>query len=356
MIMTDTSIIQPARVSKVRATIAQIAREAGVSISTVSHAFSGKRPISEKLRKQIFDIAEQSGYRPHFAAQALATRKTHTIGVLSRQASEQYFPRHLEGIAAAASDRGYMLSVGLTGGNPVAVRKYLDAYMHGQVDGALITTADVTDEQVVELTAQGIAVIAPLRRIAGHEDLAGVEMNMGPIFGRMLEYLYSVGHRQFGFVCGVKEESPERYEAMHAFVRDRGLDFAETRQAVGISSSEDAQSAVAWLMRRHPEITAIACGSDMLAVGGLMAAHDLGLRVPGDVSITGFDDMPISRLCIPRLTTVRIPVTELAAISVHALLDRIEGKPLTPPRSLSLELLIRESTGTPRTHPLRPLS
>jgi LacI family transcriptional regulator len=354
--MTDTSIIQPARSIKGRATIAQIARAAGVSISTVSHAFSGKRPISERLRKQIFSIAEQSGYRPHFAAQALATRKTHTIGVLSRQATEQYFPQHLEGIAAAASERGYMLSVGLTGGNPVAVQKYLDAYAHGQVDGALITTADVTDGQIIELATQGVAVITPLRRIAGHDDLMGVDMNMGPIFHKMLEYLYSMGHRQFGFVCGVPEESPERYDTMQAFLRDRGLDLTTTRQMLGVQSSEDAQSAAVWLMRRHPEITAIVCSSDMLAVGGVMASHELGLRVPGDVSITGFDDMPISRLCIPRLTTVRIPVTELSAMSVHALLDRIEGKPPTPPRSLSLELLIRESTGTPRTHSLRALS
>jgi DNA-binding LacI/PurR family transcriptional regulator len=278
----------------------------------------------------------------------LATRTTKTIGILVREATEQYFPLHLQAISTAARNRGYRISVGLTASDPKIVQDYLDNFANGQVDGSLISTADVSTEQVIELTDQGIILGTPLRYIPGYEYLCGAEMDMQTAFRRILQYLYSMEHRQFGFICGKPAESPERYEGMHQFIHEMGLEFPITRQLTNIESFEESQAGVARLLKKHPEITAIACSNDVLAVGAMMGAHDMGYNIPGDLSVTGFDDVPVSRFCIPRLTTVRIPIEELATISVNNLIDRIEGKAPAPPVRLPLEILIRESTGTPR--------
>jgi LacI family transcriptional regulator len=325
-----------------------VAREAGVAISTVSHAFSGKRPISKQRKEQIFQIAESHGYRPHFAAQALATRKTKTLGILVTAATEQYFPLHLQAISNTATRRGYMISVGLTGGDPTIVQNYLDLYANGQVDGALVMTADVSDDQILELDRQGVILGTPLRSIRGCEELCGAEMDMGPAFRRMLDYLYSMGHRQFGFLCGNPPEIRERYDEMHRFFSEKKLPFDPGREIMHIYSFEEAQATTSRLLKRFPEITALVCTTDVLGVGAIMGAYDSGRKVPDDLSITGFDDVPASRLCLPRLTTVHIPIEELATLSVNNVLDRIEGKSAAPIVKLPLELMIRESTGTPR--------
>jgi DNA-binding LacI/PurR family transcriptional regulator len=173
-------------------------------------------------------------------------------------------------------------------------------------------------------------------------------MDIAVAFRRLLQYLYSMGHRNFGFICGKPAEMQERYDEMHNFVKERGLNYSPSHQIINIDTFEESQVGVTRLLKNHPEITAIACTDDVLAVGAVMGAHDLGLRIPQDISITGFDDVPIGRFCFPRLTTVRIPIEDLGTISVNSLLDRIAGNPPSPVGKLPLEILIRESTTVPR--------
>ncbi len=331
---------------KSRVTIMQIAKEAGVSISTVSHAFSGRRPISPEIKDHIFQVAHRHGYRPHYAAQILASRRTMTIGILVREPTDQFFSMHLKGVNQAATGRGYRLTLGITGKDEIKMQEYLAGFCHGQVDGILILTGLIPDEMVIEAIKQGMPVCTPQRMIPHYEEYCGVRMDIRGVFRRLLDYLYDLGHRRFGFICGTPKDVPERHPEFHRFIEEKNLSFDSQDEITEIENSEDAEIAAAQILRRNPKITALVCTNDVLAVGALAAAHEMGIQVPSKVSITGYDDVPISRYCYPKLTTIRIPITELATASVNHLIDRIEGK---TPKTVKLtpELIIRGSSGPP---------
>jgi LacI family transcriptional regulator len=331
---------------KSRPTIMQIAKEAGVSISTVSHAFSGRRPISPEIKDHIFQVANRHGYRPHYAAQILASRRTMTLGILVREPTDQFFSIHLKGINQAATERGYRLTLGITGKDEKKMQEYLSGFCHGQVDGILILTGLIPDEMVIEAINQGMPICTPQRTIPHYEEYCGVQMDIRGIFRRLLDYLYDLGHRQFGFICGTPKDVPERHPEFHRFIEEKNLSFTSQDEVVELETSEDSEIAAAQILRRNPEITALVCTNDVLAVGALATTHEMGIPVPQKVSITGYDDVPIGRYCYPKLTTIRIPIAELAAASVNHLIDRIEGK--TPKIvKLTPELIIRGSSGPP---------
>ncbi len=334
--------------SNSRSTISEVAKELGIAKSTVSHAFSGRRRISEPLKRRIFEVARRLDYRPHYAAQVLASRKTLNIGILVRQASDQYFPLHLQAIATAAAARGYRLSLGITGDDAAKMESYLNDFSNGQADGVLILTSSLADERIIELANRGYPVGTSLRIIPGYEELSGVLLNIEDVFRRLLEYLYSLGHREFGFLCGVPREVPERFRQMQMFVKEKRLTFSEQRMVTHLESIETGEPGASRLLTQCPQITALVCSNDALAVGAMMAAYEMGIRVPEQLTITGFDDVPISRSCIPRLTTIRMPIAEIATAAVNNLIDRIEGKRPGPMIRLTPELIIRGSSGTVR--------
>jgi len=228
---------------------------------------------------------------------------------------------------------------------------YLDNYSNGQTDGVLLLTGNISDQQILKLVNQGYPVGTPLRIIPGHEEICGVLLDISRIFRQLLDYLYSLGHREFGFLCGEPTDVMDRYAQMHTFIEEKSLTFGPEREVRDIYSVSEAEPAAYTLLKKCPEITALVCSCDVLAIGAMIGAHDLGISVPADLTITGFDDVPISQACIPRLTTVKIPISELATASVNNLLDRIEGKTVPPMVKLTPELIIRGSSGPPGKKP-----
>lgn len=333
---------------KLRPSIGTVAAVAGVSKSTVSHAFSGHRQISEPVKLRIFEAARLLKYKPHYAARALSSRRTMNVGVLVREATDQYFPLYMQAMEAAAVSRGYRLSVGFTGSDSCKMQMYLDGFVSGQADGLLVITGYVSDAMVLDLVDQNYPVVTPQREIPGHEDLACVQMDIAGAFRQLLDYLYDLGHRTFGFIGGALTDVQNRHGEFHRFLTERGLEFDASREVVNVETLEAAEASGHVLLKRHPQITAIVCSNDVQGVGVITAAAELGLKVPTDLTVTGFDDVPISRYCSPRLTTVRIPISELASASMNNLLDRIEGKSAAPMVRLPLELLIRGSSGPAR--------
>jgi len=333
---------------KGRPTISQVAKELGIAKSTVSHAFSGRGRISDDLKERIFEVAKRMDYQPHYAAQVLANRRTMNLGLLVRQATDQYFPQFLQAMSATASKRGYRLSMGIADSDPVRMESYINDFSRGQTDGVLVLTCDLPDERIVELTRRGYPVGTALHVVPGYEELSGVMLNIGDAYGQLLEYLHSLGHREFGFLCGIPREVPQRYQRMLRFAQEKGLTFGPQRIVSHLEGIEMGEPAAMQLLKQSPEITAIVCSNDSLAVGAMIAAHELKIRVPDDLTITGFDDVAISRSCIPRLTTIRMPVAEIATAAVNRLVDRIEGKPAAPIVRLTPELIIRGSSGPVR--------
>lgn len=333
-----------------RATIQQVAQKAGVCKTTVSHALSGRRPVSPALKQKILRIAEQLGYRPHYAAQVLPKGQTKTIAVLVRDLINQYNSCYLQAIEQAASARGYRVYVCVTGTDQDNIRDYLDSFGHGQADGVLIVTSAVGDEAVVELAERGYPVVTPGRIVPGHEELWNVPVVVPGAFRRLLEYLYDLGHRELGFLWHIRSHVRSRIEVVEEFAAARGLRLDGECEAWDVHTPEQAFVVAHELLDKRRQITALVCANDMLAVGAMAAAHKLRLAVPGDLTVTGFGDVPMGRYCTPPITTVRLPITEIANTAVNKLLDRIEDRPAgNRIDSLpDLDLLIRGSSGPPR--------
>lgn len=330
-----------------RVSISDVAEMAGVSLSTVSNVLSGKRPTAAATRKRVLEVVKQLNYRPNFAAQTLAKGKTMSIGAMLPDINDHYSSIQLKEINEVCLARGYQLLLTLVGTDVKRMGHCIDCFCNGQTEGVLILTSKIPGEMIAELVDSGFPFSTPWR-LPGYESFCSVEIDISSVFGCLLEYLYNLGHRQFGFISGFPCDIQQRYERLHYFMKEKGLEFSSSREITGVHTMEQGEAAADDLLRRCPEITSIVCSNDVLAMGVMMAAHEQGIPVPGDLSITGFDDVPISRYCIPRLTTVRMPIKELAKISVNNLIDRIEGKEPMLAIKLKPELLIRGTCGPPK--------
>ena len=206
-----------------RPTIKQVAEQAGVCKTTVSHAFSGRRPVNEDVKGRILRVAKQLGYQPHYAARILPKGRTKTIVVLVRDLVNQFNSFYIEAIEQAVWARGYRLYVCITGTNQQKIQRYLADFSNGQADGALVITSAVSDESIIELAGRGYPVVTPLRTIAGYENLWDRPVDIAGVFRRLLEHLYELGHRRFGFIWHLRSHSKDRIEVVRAFAGEKGL-------------------------------------------------------------------------------------------------------------------------------------
>ena len=172
--------------SRKRPTIKDVAVKAGVCKTTVSHAFSGKRPVSVSLKRRILRTAEKLRYRPHYIAQTLPTGQTRTIAVLVRDLINQYNSLYLQAIEEAASARGYHVYVCIVGTSQDKIAGYLRNFSNGQADGLFVATSAVSNKSILELAERGYPVIAPLRNVPGHDDLWPISVDVDGAFRRLL--------------------------------------------------------------------------------------------------------------------------------------------------------------------------
>lgn len=332
-----------------RATIGQVALKAGVSKSCVSSVFNNGRHASDAVKKRVFEIAESLGYRPHYAAQSLAKKRSGAIGVLIRTFDDYYSPLYLSAISEACEAKGYTMVPAVVSDDVEEIRKVLYVFSNGQADGVLVLTSNVPDKLVLEFAKTGYPINAPGRYIPRNEGLCSIKLDIGGAFLRLLEYLYGLGHREFGFIAGFPSEVKERYEQFYQFMADKRLEFSPECERMGVETLEKAEYEAGELLKQSPGITALVCSNDVLAWGALAAARDLGLTVPVDLSITGFDDLPISRYSSPKLTTVHMPIAKMAMVELENLVSQIECKEAKGAVSFVPELVIRETSAAPRS-------
>ena len=332
-----------------RAKIADVAQAVGVSRSTVSVALSGQKRVNPALKERIIKAARKLNYQPHPNAQALARGRTKKIGVLVRHLYSQFTPLAVQAVEEAAATRGYTISLGITGEDEHKIHTHLDNFSHGQADGLLILTNAVSFEEITSLADRGYPVSLFGMNIPEREDLTLVSLDETTALLQLLDYLYSLGHRQYGVLWELRSGTPEEVELVHTFATKHNLRMDESRQVDGIVSIDDAEVAAGELLDRHPEITALVCQADTFAIGAINAAAKRNLRVPEDLTVVGQDDFPIGRHYLPALTTIRFPFAEVAKGLVDGIVDWVEGKPRRRPVRVSTELILRQSSGPART-------
>ncbi|WP_376796320.1 LacI family DNA-binding transcriptional regulator [Thermogemmatispora sp.] len=348
-------------------TIKDVARAAGVSVSTVSHVLSGRRPISEATRLRVMEAIERLGYRPNRLAQGLVSKSSRSLGLLVPDLANPFFGSMAEALEIAAHERGYSVILCNTNLDPAREADYLSMLLSRQVDGLLYFPGTrVPNRSLMEAIAAGVPVVVVDERL---DNLPGVFVDNFD-GGRQLGLLLArLGHRSLLFLGG-PEGLPtvtDRLNGLRAGLAEGGqtnarllLRFGEYRASHGYETIHACarEGILAAPPQQRP--TAVVAANDMIALGALRALRELNLRVPHDCSLTGFDGVEFTALITPSLTTVQQPSGRVASAAVELLLARIEAvahrhdgqaqgeeAPAIPHVILPVSLVVRESVAPP---------
>lgn len=327
-------------------TIKDVAREANVSVATVSRALNGHENVAPDVRQRVLEVADRLQYSPHHAARSLSSRRTQTIGVVLPDLHGEFFSELMRGIDAVAREAGRHLLVSSYHGNPDEQGAALRA-MRGRVDGLLLMSPFVADAD--PLAGQALGMPAVLLNSGARAGIAALDIDSYQGARAMTRHLLATGHRRIAFIAG-PDDNFDAHERLRGYRDELATAGAGMPWIVEGDFDEASGHAAGRLLleaRERPD--AVFAANDMMALGCLFAFNQADVRVPADIALAGFDDIPLARYVHPGLTTMRVDIAALGGRALRALLARLADpeSPVTTER-LAVELVVRESCGTPR--------
>jgi LacI family transcriptional regulator len=339
-----------------RPTSADVAALAGVSRTTVSFVLNERdAQISPATRQRVLDAARQLGYHPHAPAQQLAGGTSRTIGLVLRQSPEQvagdpFLAETLRGLTATAREHGFRVIVEAHDGDGDG---FGDLIRSRRIDGLVVSGPRAGELDVLrDIVAEGFPLV--LQGWLPGLDAPSVDVDNREGARRAVEHLLGLGHRRIGCITNAALEytaARERLVGYQAAMREAEIepDPAWVEEAA-FDAPSGSRAMTALLARMDPEAVFVA--SDVVALGAIGALRQAGRRVPADVSVVGFDDIPLAAHLDPPLTTVRLPAFELGQTVGRALFERIAAPGVSVRTLLPTELVVRQSTGPPRLSPV----
>ena len=340
------------RLAKRRITRTEVAKRARVSVATVSYVVNnGPRPVAEATRKRVLRTIKALGYRPSGVAQSLRLQRTRTIGLIVPDTANPFFASLAKGVDDAVFACGYSLLLCHSGYVAAREQAYVELLLAREVDGVLYVQGAPDATALHRLLQCGVPTVAVDREIPDVALDRVVVDNFGGSV-QATKYLIGLGHRRIGCIARhlPLSNAAERIRGYQETLMDAGLPINPAYLVSGGPGYEEGRRAMTEILRMRPRPTAVLAYPDVVAIGAIRAAHDLGLRVPEDVSVVGFDDIPLSAFIRPRLTTVAVGIWEMGQRAATVLLDKVQGEVEgLPSRRLVLPatLVIRESTGGP---------
>ncbi|MBZ4020661.1 LacI family DNA-binding transcriptional regulator [Streptomyces purpurogeneiscleroticus] len=331
------------------ATMADVARRAGVSVSTVSHVINGTRFVKEETRDQVHAAMRESGYIPNTIARSLVTSSTKTLGLAVSAVTNFHFADMVSAIDATARAAGYTLLIADTHDDPAEELRVVQNLHQRRVDGLLLATAAGARGAALRyLTDTGLPTVLIDRCASPAFDQIGTA-NVEST-ARLVDHLADLGHTRIGMVAGRRgiRTSSERVRGWQRGMKRQGLDPAKELVVPGHSHAYMAQQVTERLLRGKDAPTALVVGNNHMTLGVLRALSRLGLKAPQDVALSVFDDFEWADLLQPQLTAIAQPVEEIGAKSVRMLIDRL-ADPDGAKRTVLLEptLVHRTSCGCP---------
>jgi LacI family transcriptional regulator len=327
-------------------TIKDVAREASVSVATVSRALNGHENVAEGVRKHVVEIASRLRYQPHAAARSLSSRSTQTIGVVLPDLYGEFFSELIRGIDVVARSRRQHLLVSSYHGHPEEQGEALRA-MRGRVDGLLVLSpyADrpgfLTDNLPTSLPAVLINTHLP----EASYPVLSIDNYGGSV--AMTRHLVEAGHRRIAFIGGPDGnfDASERLRGYRDALQEL-LPSAVAIEMPGDFSEASGYEAGKLILASNQRPDAIFAANDMTALGCLYAFNEAGVKVPEEIALAGFDDIPLARFVHPTLTTMRVNIAELGGQALTRLLAAIDTTDGNEPSMQTLvpELIVRESS------------
>jgi LacI family transcriptional regulator len=327
-------------------TIKDIAKMAGVSKATVSRVLNNSKPVSSDVRQKVMAVIDQTGYQPSSVARSLTTRRTNLIGVVIPDVSNPVFSKIIEGIESEANKNDYNILLCNSRYNEDKELKYLDILKDKEVDGIILNSYHASAKVAKKLEAIGKPTV-----------LVGTQLDQTPFpvvridnekaAYEAVTYLVESGHAHIGMIHGPKNDpiaGTTRLKGYQQALEDANLKLKVTLLIEGHFKLEDGYQGAQALVQLNPEITAIFCANDEMAIGAIKGLTDIGRKVPEEISVLGFDDIDIARIYSPALTTVSQPFREKGKCAMAAILSLIQGERVSQVLIHPHELIIREST------------
>ena len=334
-----------------RITIIDVAREAGVAISSVSAALNGGPGVSEATRVRVRETADRLGWVPSVRGRNLSSKQSYAVGlVLQRPVAvlelDPFFAAFIGGVESVLAPAGYALLLQVSAGADAGVQRLRTLAKSGGVDGVFLTDVGVDDPRfplLDELGLPGVAINAP-----GSGRVSSVTQDHEAGLRQLMEYLVGLGHRDIAHVAGTPGlvHSEERERVWRAVLEAAGL--PADRRIPGDFTSEAGARAADTLLGGNSAPTAVVCANDLTAFGFLSRAQAIGVRVPDDVSVTGFDGVLLGEYVHPPLTTVSTSPAALGRRSAEVLLASVNGAPRTDEWIEPAAVVLRSSVAAPR--------
>lgn len=328
-------------------TLEDIARMGGVSRSTVSRVINGDPNVSEPTRKKVLELIQNIGFQPNLAARGLAVRRTRVIGLVIPTAltsifSDPYFPLLIQGVASACNVLGYSVMFWLA--EPEYERKTVSQVLYnGLIDGVIVASM-LMDDPLIERLSESQRPFITIGRHPTNDRLNFVDVDNRTGGYQGVSYILHTGRRRVAMITGPRNmiAGRDRYQGYQDALRERGLHLLPELVAEGKFSDISGYLAMKHLLPHCPDAVFVA--SDAMAFAAMRAIQEEGLRIPDDIAVVGFDDIPTSATSTPPLTTVRQPIQRTGSLAAEMLIERIEHPETQHCRIvLPTELVIRSS-------------
>lgn len=328
-------------------TIKDVAKLAGVSMTTVSRAFNEKSIIKEETRKEILDIADKIGYIPNYNARGLVTKKKFIIGVffsnLHDGTSTSFFYDAIGSLYDALPD-DYLLSV-----NDIKRVNNFEQLMQNRVDGVMvISQSDDDDQFIYKVKSSGIPMVV-INRFINDKEICNISSDDFSGVKAGVDYIAGKGHKKIGMIEGIPgfTSSVQRRQGFNQGIISNGLIAVSEAIKVGDYSSKMGQEKMNEILSlpKDKRPTCVVCANDDTAIGALRSCYMNGVRVPEDISVIGFDDIFYSSMSIPALTTIKKPISQMADLGIKSLIDIIDDEKIDITERIKIQpkLIVRES-------------
>jgi LacI family transcriptional regulator len=331
-----------------RPTLSDVANAAGVSTATVSRCLNDSGRVVPETRKRVMRVVEELGYTPDFGGRALASRRTNTVGAVIPTMENAIFARGVQAFQEAMSEAGVTLLVASSGYDMNQEAEQIRALVGRGADGLFLIGSARPQSTYDFLRRRNIPYVLTWNLDDTNDHFVGFD-NIGAA-ASIAEKVLEFGHREIAMIAGItsmNDRAADRVEGVKSAMRRASLDMQTFDVIETPYTFEDGARAFESLVKRNPRPTAVICGNDVLAVGAIRRAKALGFAVPGDISITGFDDIDIASFVEPPLTTVHVPHRRMGTAAAQMLLRLIANDSTDPRIEIGVEIVMRGSLGPP---------
>ncbi len=330
-------------------TIKDVARKSGFSVTTVSRALNGYSDVNEKSRQKIIDVANSLNYVPNKSAQRLVKKESNTIaliisGMEKEGGKDNMVYMILSGMYAMAEKVDYEVVLFTMSSAHQREKSYMQFCREHSIKGAIISGIRTDDKYFEELAYSDLPCVLIDISLEG-KNLSNIIINDKKASREIVNYLINNNHKNIGYINGKLEAtvSKSRFNGYKEALEENNILFKEEYVAIGNFIEEEAYEATKKLLKNNNEITAIFCASDMMAIGSMKAIKEMGKRIPEDISIVGFDDVPLAQYLTPPLTTINHSFYDKGYESASQLIRMMNKKDHRKTINLNHELIERES-------------